>query len=71
MEDLIFEIKLELFSIGIIIILDETISLLNVRVTNIKINGEYEPEQRISYKKVAKVVASTTKNIKMSNQKHH
>jgi hypothetical protein len=43
MEDLIFEIKLELFSIGIIIILDETVSLLSVKVTNIKINGEYEP----------------------------
>jgi hypothetical protein len=49
MENLIFEIKLELFSIGIIILLDETISLLSVRVTNIKINGESEPEQRISY----------------------
>jgi len=29
-EDMIFEIELELFSIGIIIILDEIVSLLNV-----------------------------------------
>jgi hypothetical protein len=39
-EDLIFEIDLELFSIGTIIISDETISLLNVGVIEIKINGE-------------------------------
>ncbi len=46
-EDMIFEIELELFSISIIIISNETISLLNVRITNIKINGEFKLEQRI------------------------
>jgi hypothetical protein len=46
-EDMIFEIELELFSISIIIFSNETISLLNVRITNIKINGEFKLEQRI------------------------
>ncbi len=53
-EDLIFETELELFSIGIITILVETISLLNVRVTKIRINGEFKPKQKISYKKQQK-----------------
>ncbi len=39
-ENMIFETKLELFSIGTITISDETISLLNVGVIEIKINGE-------------------------------
>jgi len=43
-EDLIFETNIELFSIGTIIILDETISLLSVGVTKIRINGEFELE---------------------------
>jgi hypothetical protein len=39
----IFEIKLELFSISIITISDEIISLLNVRIIDIKINDESKP----------------------------
>jgi hypothetical protein len=38
-EDIIFEIGPNLFSIGTIIISDETISLLNVGIIKIKING--------------------------------
>jgi len=48
-EDLIFEIQLDMFSIGTITISNETISLLNVRVLEIKINGKSEPKQGISY----------------------
>jgi hypothetical protein len=48
-EDLIFETKLEVFSIHTITISDEIFSLLNVGITKIIINGESEPEQGISY----------------------
>jgi hypothetical protein len=58
-EDLIFETKLELFSIGIITISNEIVSLLTIEVSNININGEFEREQRISYQGIAKLVAST------------
>jgi hypothetical protein len=34
---------------------------LSVGVSNIRINGEFEPQQGISYQGEAKVVASTTK----------
>jgi hypothetical protein len=47
-EDLIFETKPKLFSIGTITILDEIVSLLSVRDIMIKINGEPEPKQKIS-----------------------
>jgi hypothetical protein len=47
-EDMIFETKLELFSIGKIIILDEIVSLLNIGVSKIRINEEYDPKQRTS-----------------------
>ncbi len=47
-EDLIFEMELELFSIGTITILDETISLLNIRMCEVKISGEFDPEQGTS-----------------------
>jgi hypothetical protein len=46
-EDLIFEIELELFSIGTIIISNETISLLNVVVSKIIINVQFKPKQGI------------------------
>jgi glycerol-3-phosphate responsive antiterminator len=39
-EDLTFETKPKLFSIGTITILDETISLLTIGVSEIKINGD-------------------------------
>jgi hypothetical protein len=42
-EDPIFETKPKLLSIGTIIILEETISLLNIGVSNIRINEEFEP----------------------------
>jgi hypothetical protein len=44
-ENLIFETKLKLLSIGTIIILDETVSLLSVGVSKIRINKESELEQ--------------------------
>jgi hypothetical protein len=47
-EDLIFEIELELFSIGTITILDETISLLSIGVLEVKISGEFDPKQGTS-----------------------
>jgi hypothetical protein len=62
-EDLIFETNIELLSIGIIIILDERVPLLNVGVTKIRINAESELEQGIPYQRTTKVVASTTKTI--------
>jgi len=43
------EIEPKLFLIGTITIWDETISLLNVEISKIRINGEFEPQQRISY----------------------
>jgi hypothetical protein len=65
-EDIIFEIEPKLFSIGTITISYETISLLNVRVIEIIINGKFKPKQRISYQGVAKVVVSTTKTTKFN-----
>ncbi len=56
-EDLIFETKPKLFSIGIIIISDEKNSLMNVGVTKIIINDEFELEQGISNQGATKVVA--------------
>jgi hypothetical protein len=42
-EDLIFDTELKLFSIGTITILEETILLLSIRVSDIKINEESKP----------------------------
>ncbi len=42
---MIFEIDLELFRINTIIILEEIISLLNIRVLEIRINEKFEPQQ--------------------------
>jgi hypothetical protein len=67
-EDMIFETKPKLFSIGTITILDETISLLNVGVSNIKINEKFKLGQGISDERITKVMASTTKTTNlMSN----
>jgi hypothetical protein len=41
-----FKNKPKLFSIGIIIILDETVSLLNIGVLEVIINGKSDLEQR-------------------------
>jgi hypothetical protein len=45
-EDLIFETKLELFSIGTITLLEETISLLSVGVSKIKSTQDFDSKQR-------------------------
>jgi len=57
-EDMIFEIKLELFSISKIIILDETVSLLSVRVLEIISIEEFDPKQRTLDHRVVEVVPS-------------
>jgi hypothetical protein len=62
-EVLIFETELKLFSIGIIIILKEIVSLLNIRMLEIKINEESEPQQGTLYQGAIEVVPSTTKTI--------
>jgi hypothetical protein len=59
-EDLIFETKPELFSIGTITILDEIVSLLSVKVSKIRTNGKSKPQQRILDKSKVEVVASIT-----------
>jgi hypothetical protein len=48
-EDLIFEIELELFSIGTIIISNEIVSLLSIGVLKVKISGKFDPKQGTSY----------------------
>jgi hypothetical protein len=47
-EDLIFETEPKLFSIGIIILSKETISLLNVGVSKIRSTKKSDPKQGIS-----------------------
>jgi hypothetical protein len=58
---LIFETKLELFSIGTIIISKETTSLLSIGELEIKINEESKSHQRTLDQGAIKVVPSTTK----------
>jgi hypothetical protein len=65
-EDLIFEIEPKLLSIGIITISDEIVSLLNIRISEIRINEEYELEQGVTYQRTLEIVSSTTKTY-MSN----
>jgi hypothetical protein len=50
-----------LFSIGTTAILDETISLLNVGFSKIKINAEFKPKQGILDQRVIELMASTIK----------
>jgi hypothetical protein len=47
-ENMIFEIEPKLFSIGTITILNETISLLSIIMSKIRINEEFDLEQRTS-----------------------
>jgi hypothetical protein len=61
-EDLIFETKLELFSIGKIMLSKEMISFLSVRVSKIRSIEESDPEQGTLDQIVAKVVLSTMKS---------
>jgi hypothetical protein len=60
-EDMIFEIELKLFSIGMIIISDGTISLLSIGLLEIRINEEDYPKQRMSDQGAIEMVPSTTK----------
>jgi hypothetical protein len=60
-EDMIFETKLELLSIGKIIVLDERVSLLSIGVSKIRINEKYDPKQRTSNRGAIELVPSTTK----------
>jgi hypothetical protein len=55
-EDMIFETKFKLFSIGTITFSKETVSLLSVRVLEIKNNEESDPEQWTSNQTAIKVV---------------
>ncbi len=50
-----------MFSIGTITLLEETVSLLSVRVLKIKSTEEFDLEQRISYQIVAEVTSSIMK----------
>jgi hypothetical protein len=61
-EDMIFETKPKLFSIGILILLEEIISLLNVGMLEIKSIEESNPKQGTSYQTTIKVVPSTMKS---------
>jgi len=44
-EDLIFETKLELFSIRTINVLDETISLLSIGMLEVRGGGKFDQEE--------------------------
>ncbi len=61
-KDMIFEIEPELFSIGTIALLEETISLLSVGVLEIRSIENFDPKQGISYQTFAKVVPSIMKS---------
>ncbi len=65
-EDLIFETKPQLFSIGTITISNETISLLSKRVSKIKINKEFNTKQGTSNQGTVEVAPSTTKTTKFN-----
>jgi uncharacterized membrane protein len=60
-EDMIFETKLKLFSIGTIIISNETISLLSIKISKIRIGEKFELKQRTSDQRITEVVLSTKK----------
>jgi hypothetical protein len=55
-EDLIFETEPKLFSTSTITILDETISLLSIRMSKIKTNEKSDPKQKTIDQGEAKVV---------------
>jgi hypothetical protein len=65
-EDLIFETKPKMFSIGTITILNEIVSLRSVGITKIKINQESKPKQGILDQGAIEVVASTTTKIEFN-----
>jgi hypothetical protein len=57
-EDLVFETKPELFSIGTITLLEEIVSLLNVRMSEIRNIEEFDLKQGTSNQTTTKVVPS-------------
>jgi hypothetical protein len=61
-EDLIFEIKLELFSIGTITLSKEMILLLNVGVSKIISIEEFYPKQGTSNQTATELVLSIVKS---------
>ncbi len=63
-EDMIFEIEPELLSIGIIIISNEIVSLLSIKVSKVKISGESDLEQETLDQGVEEVMFSTTNTTK-------
>ncbi len=56
--------KLNIFSIGTIIILDETISLPSIRISKVKVSGESDLEQETLDQGTIEVVLSTTNTTK-------
>jgi hypothetical protein len=59
-EDLIFDTKVKLLSIGTITILDEIVSLLSIKVSKVRISGKSDPEQGTLDQGAIKMVPSTT-----------
>ncbi len=60
-EDPIFETEPKLFSIGTITFLEEIVSLLNVRVSEIRSIEEYDSKQRTLNQTTTEVVPSIVK----------
>jgi hypothetical protein len=65
-EDMIFETNSKLFSIGTIVISNEIVSLLSVRVIKIRINGNSTPEQRLLDQGAIEAMVSTIKTKKFN-----
>jgi hypothetical protein len=63
-ENLIFETKPKLFSIGIITISYEIVSLLNTKGSEVRVNGKCDLEQQALDQGTTKMVISTTNTIK-------
>jgi hypothetical protein len=61
-EDLIFETKLELFSFGTIILLEEMVSFFNVGLSKIRTIEEFDPKGRTSYQTVVELEPLTIKS---------
>jgi hypothetical protein len=61
-EDLIFEIELELFSIGTIIFSKKMVSLLTVGVSKIRSTKEFDSKQRTLDQTIVEMEPSTMKS---------
>ncbi len=62
---MVFDIESKLFSIGTIIISYETISLMSIEVSKVRISGKSDLEQESSYQGATKVMLSTTNTKKI------